>query len=747
MSVMVGRTISHYEIIEELGSGAMGAVYKARDRKLERTVALKFLPSEFSRDPDAKKLFLNEARTSSSVLHRNICVVYDIDETDEAQMFISMEYVEGQALKSRLVEGLPPIQESVNIGLQLASGLAKAHEVGVVHRDLKPANVMITRDGTAKILDFGLAQSRTGSPPAASQGMFGTIAYMSPEQAQGGPVDQRTDVWSLGVVLYEMLTGCRPFPSEYAQAALYAITHEGYPSIRSIRPDVPDALEKVVNKCLQKTPDDRFQNAGELYDELRRAGREQKTPGESAAKSIAVLPFSDISPDKDNKYFSDGLTEEIIAKLSRLPKLKIVSQNSVMHYERAGKTTRQIASELNVHYLLEGSVRKHGPSLRITTQLIDAAQDAYLWAETYNGTMDQIFDIQEDVAARIAKALKVRLTPDDRRTLKKRATENAEAYQLYLKGRYFWSKRTKDGLLAAIRHFEDAIRKDGQLAIAWAGIADSCILLTDFVDMSPEESYAKAKSAVHKALEIDSRLAEAHTSLGLLAMLSDWDWMTAEKEFKLAIAANPNYVTAHHWFAELLSLQARWKEAISEISRALELDPLSPATLKDKGLIHYYAREYDSAIEFSRRALELEPSFSSAHRILSLAYSAKRMFAEAIREHNLWTQDTDRGPEGAAALAYCHALGGNSEEARELLAQYPSRDSAGGNLARMVSLVHVALGEYEEAFSWLERAYEAKSGALGILLVDPKLDPIRSDGRFASLVKRVRLDRGIKENP
>ncbi|HXX62204.1 MAG TPA: protein kinase [Bacteroidota bacterium] len=745
MSVMVGKTVSHYEIIEELGSGAMGAVYKARDRKLERTVALKFLPGEFSRDPDAKKLFLNEARTSSSVLHRNICVVYDIDETDDAQMFISMEYVEGQALKSRLEGGLLPIQESVNIGLQLAAGLAKAHEVGIVHRDLKPANVMIARDGTVKILDFGLALSRAGSPGFASAGMLGTIAYMSPEQAQGGRIDQRTDVWSLGVVLYEMFTGRRPFPSEYAQAALYAIAHEGYPSIRTLRPDIPEALEKAVDKCLQKSPDDRFQSAGEILDELRRTGREQKAPAESAIKSIAVLPFSDISPDKDNQYFSDGLTEEIIAKLSRLPRLKIVSQNSVMHYERAGKTTRQIASELNVQYLLEGSVRKHGPSLRITTQLIDAAQDAYLWAETYNGTMDQIFDIQEDVASRIVKALKVRLTPDDRRTLKRRATENAEAYQLYLKGRYFWAKRTKDGLLAAIRHFEDAIGKDGRLAIAWAGIADSYILLADFVGESSKESYAKAKSAVHKALEIDSRLAEAHTSLGLLAMLSDWDWMAAEKEFKLAIAANPNYVIAHHWFAELLSVQARWKDSMSEISRALELDPLSPATLKDKGLIHYYAREYDSAIEYAQRALELEPGFSSAHRILSLAYSAKGMFPEAIREHGLWARDADRGFEGSAALAYCHALGGNSAEARKLLAQQPLRETAGGNLARLVALVHIALGEYEEGFSWLERAYEAKSGALGMLLVDPKLDPIRSDGRFASLLRRVRPDRGMKD--
>lgn len=739
MPNLVGRTISHYEILEELGSGAMGTVYKARDLKLERMAALKFLPSDLTRDPEAKLRFLNEARASSSLHHKNICVVYDIDESEDGQMFISMECIDGQTLKKRIDAGPLTVEESVNIAKQVAAGLAKAHESGVVHRDLKPANVMIADDGTAKILDFGLAKSRSGALLTLSGALLGTVAYMSPEQARGEPVDQRTDIWSLGIMLYEMVTGNRPFQNEYDQAVMYSLINERHPSPRAARPEIPAPLERIIDRCLEKSPDERPPDGGALLEVLRRLGRESKGPRESPTKSLAVLPFSDISLEKDNKYFSDGLTEEIIAKLSRLQGVKIVSRSSVMHYERTGKSARQIAAELNVHYLLEGSVRKHGPSLRITTHLIDANQDAYLWAETYDGTMDEIFDIQEDVARRIVKALKVRLTADDRRTLKRRATDDTGAYQLYLKGRFFWSKRTKEGLLTAIRYFEEAIEKDPRFAPAWAGIADSYILLTDFPGLSRAEAYSRAKAAVHKALEIDDRLAEAHTSLGLLVILSEWDWSAAEKEFKLALDASPNYATAHHWYGEWLSMQGRTKEAISEISRAVELDPLSPAALKDFGIILYYAREFDGAIDKARKALELDPNFALAHRLLSLAYQAKGMHTEAIAEHAHWVQNSGSGAEEMAALAQCYAVAGRKKDAQELLARCPPRESAGGNVARGIALVYVALGDVDLAFAWLERACETKSEALGMLRVDPKLDPIRSDDRFASLLTRVGL--------
>jgi serine/threonine-protein kinase len=733
--------ISHYEILEKLGEGGMGTVYKARDLKLDRMVALKFLPLDLTRDPEAKLRFLHEARTPSSLQHKNICVVYDIDETEDGQMFISMECLEGETLDKRIGAGSLSLQESVNIASQVAAGLAKAHESAIVHCDVKPANIMIARDGSAKILDFGLAKARSNPAVAMPGTLLGTVAYMSPEQARGDPVDQRTDIWSLGVILYEMITGQRPFPSDYPQAAMYALMHERHPSPRAARPEIPLTLERVIDRCLEKSAAERFHDAGALLNALRRIGHDSRGPREITVRSIAVLPFTDISPEKDNKYFSDGLTEEIISKLSRLQNVKIVSRGSVMYYERAGKTTRQIAAELNVQYLLEGSVRTHGPSLRITTQLIDADRDAYLWAETYNGTMDEIFDIQEDVAGRIVKALKVRLTPDDRRTLKRRATDNTAAYQLYLKGRFFWSKRTKEGFLAAIRCFQEAIEKDPRHAPSWAGIADSYLLLNEFVGMPGKETYPEAKAAVHKALEIDDRLAEPHTSLGLLAMLSEWDWETAEKEFRLALSASPSYVTAHHWYAELLVMLGRAEEAISEISRAVELDPLSPAALKDFGLILYYTREYNGAIELARKALELNPDFASVHRLLSLAYQAQGKHAEAIAEHGLWTEKSDMGFEGTAALAQCYAVAGRKEEALELLGRCPPRESARGNLARSIALAHAGLGETDLAFTWLERAYETKAEAMGMLLVDPKMDPLRSDARFASLLARVGLDR------
>jgi serine/threonine protein kinase/Tfp pilus assembly protein PilF len=736
---MVGATVSHYEILEKLGAGGMGTVYKARDLKLERTVALKFLPPDLTRDPEAKLRLLREARTASALQHRNICVVYDVDETDDGRMFISMECIEGQTLNKRLAGDPLVVPEVLNIATQLVSGLAVAHETGIVHRDLKPANVMLMRDGTVKILDFGLAQSKTGVHLSTPALLLGTAAYMSPEQARGEQVDHRTDIWSVGIMLYEMVTGRHPFRSEYEQATLYAIIHERHAAVRSLRPDLPAALGKIIDRCLEKSPEKRFPHAGALLEDLRRGGSDQRSSRDTGEKSIAVLPFADISPEKDNKYFSDGLTEEIIAKLSRLQRVKIVSQNSVMHYERGAKTTQQIAAELRVQFLLEGSVRKHGSHLRITTQLIDAGQDTYLWAETYTGTTDQIFDIQEDVAGRIVKALKVRLTPDDKRSLKRRSTADTGAYQLYLKGRFFWSKRTREALETAIRYFEEAIEKDRQFAPAWVGIADTYLLFTDFVGTERREAYDKARAALRNALTLDDRLAEAHASRGLLAMLSEWDWKAAYEEFQLAIHLSPNYATAHHWYAEWLSMHGRASEAIAEISRAVELDPLSPAALKDRGMIYYYHREYDNASDQARTALELDGNFALANRLLSLVYLAQGKHAEALAQHILWAGKTGNGPEQVAALALLKAAGGQTREARTLLSQCPDRESSAGNLARAVALVHIALGEVDTAFNWLERAYEARAESMGILLVDPKIDPLRSDSRFHSLASRVGL--------
>ncbi len=736
---IIGQTISHYEILEELGRGGVGVVYKARDTRLGRTVAIKFLAVDSPLQGEERNRFIREAQSASSLNHPNICTIHEIDQVGD-EIFIVMEFVEGRSLRSAMESGPLPVAEAVRITKNIASGLQAAHRKMVVHRDIKPENITITGDGIAKIVDFGLARPADHPPGESDFPGSGTVAYMSPEQARGDHIDQRTDIWSLGVVLYEMLTGLRPFGGEYHQAAIYAIGHEKHRPVSALRPDVPRLLEQVVDRCLEKSPASRYPDAAGVLEALRAVERGPKTPAESAQKSLAVLPFVDISPEKDNKYFSDGLTEEIITSLSRLQKVKVVSRTSVMHYDRSGKSMKQIAADLGVVYVLEGSVRKHGSNLRITTQLVDAGQDTTLWAETYNGTMEEIFDIQEKVAARIVNGLSVRLTPDEKRKLKRRATDNTEAYQLYLRGRFFWSKRNLGGLQTALRYFEEAIEKDPRYAPAWAGIADSHMLMIDDGTFPREEIYLKARAAVEMALSYDDELAEAHASLAMLHLLSEWNWQKSEKEFRLAIRLDPNYATAHHWYSEYLQMQGNLREAMEEISIAIELDPLSPAILKDKGMTLYYARDYDGAIEFAEKALELDPQTVTAHRLLSLAYLAKGMFTEAIAENQLWSDTIGSRIDGQIGLAQCYAGKGEKAKAADLVRALESGGALTGNQYRALALVHATLGDPDQAFAFLERGFEERAEALATLKVDPKVDPLRADPRFTLLLKRVGLE-------
>ena len=736
---IIGETVSHYKITGHLGSGGMGTVYRALDLKLDRSVALKFLPPDFSSDPATKDRFIREAKAASSLQHKNICVVYDIDETDDGQLFISMEMLEGETLRHRMERGPLSVEESVHVASHVAQGLAKAHANGIVHRDITPANIVITADNQAKILDFGLAQSSADESLSALDPSVGTVAYMSPEQVQGGVVDQRTDIWSLGVIFYEMVTGTRPFAGTYNQALMYAIVHEKHQPAGALCRNLPPAAGTIIDRCLEKSAEARYPTIDLLVSALQDAGAANAPRPKTEVKSIAVLPFADISPDGDNLYFSNGLTEEIIAKLSRLKKVKIISRASVMSYHREGKTVKQIAAELHVQFLVEGSVRKHGSLLRITAHLIDADQDAYLWAETYDGTMDEVFDIQENVADRIAKALRVRVTPGEKRILKHRATVSTEAYQLYLKGRFFWNKRSKDGMETAIRLFEEAIAVDTNYALAWAGIADSYNLLSEYGNTRRRDSYQKARAAIRRALAIDDKLAEAHASLGSLIMLNEWDWSGAQREFTLAIRLDPSYPTARHWYAEWLSMQDRPKEAIEEISVAIELDPLSPAILKDKGVILYYARDYEGAIAYARKAQELHPQFAATHRLLSLAYSAMGNHDLALAENDRWGALGARESDVVIGRAYCFALAGRKVEALDQIAAYRDEDTDYGNLLRGIALIHAALGDRDEAFAWFDKAYDLRAESLGNLKVDPKLDPLRGDPRFGELVKRVGL--------
>ena len=735
---MIGTTISHYKILEKLGEGGMGVVYKAQDLNLDRFVALKFLPHDLAVRDSEKEHLVHEAKAAAALNNPNICTIYGIEEANDEQ-FIIMEFVDGPSLRSKIASGPLPPSEAVKIARGVAEGLAAAHKKGIVHRDIKPENILLTTDGTPKIADFGLAFPLQLMQAARSGLSGGSVAYMSPEQIQGDTVTHLSDIWSFGVMLFEMLSGKRPFESSYQQALLYSIIHERHQSLHGVEKSVTPGLQKIIDRCLEKKPEKRFPDALSIIEELHVVAGPSKSESASSMRSIAVLPFSDLSPGKDNKYFSDGLHDEIIANLSKLRNVRVLSRSSMIRYQRLEKTTKQIAGELAVQYVLEGSVRKHGSNLRITTQLIDADQDVTLWAENFKGTMEEIFDIQENVASSVVKALKVRLTPAEKKSLRRRATKDTEAYQLYLKGRFFWSKRNKDGLLKSIRYFEEAIAIDRRYARAWSGLADAYNLLPDYANLSRKEVYEKALGAAQKALELDNRLAEAHTSLAILLMINEWDWVTSEKEFKIAVRLDPNYATGRHWYSEWLRYTGHLDESIEEISKAVELDPLSPAILKDKAMTLYYARRYDESIELTRKCLELEPEFTPGYRLLALCYLGKGMIAEGIRQNERWGEQTGNKDEEAVGLAQLYAGDGKRSEALQLVENFHPAKVTSGSLTRGIGLVYAMLGEKDKAFEWLEKSYEQHAESLCSLKIDPKVDRLRSDPRYFSLLKRIGL--------
>ena len=759
-------TLSHYRIVSRIGGGGMGEVYLAEDLELERQVAIKVLPAEVATDTERIRRFVREARAASALNHPNILTIYEIGEIDGVR-FMASEYVKGQTLTAFLQPEEPTLNDILKIAVQIASALEAAHEAGIVHRDIKPDNVMIRKDGIVKVLDFGLAKlSATDSSEVDKEGetrlqvrtgagmIMGTVAYMSPEQARGKATDARTDVWSFGCVLYEMLTRRQPFQGETMTDVLANIIHREPVSILTHRQDAPAELERIITKTLCKDRDERYHSTKELFSDLKqlqtrmlvaaeliRSGDnpEQIQPS-PFLNSIAVLPFANISAEKDNEYFSEGLTEEIIMNLSKLQMLRVVARGSTMRYVKEGKTHRQAANDLGVQYLLEGSVRRHGKDLRITAQLIDAMRDLYLWAETYRGTMEDIFEIQEKVAAEIVQALQLRLSPDEEQILKKRFTENTEAYQLYLQGRFFWNKRSEESLKTAITYFEKAIEKDPRYALAWAGIADSYSLLGEYGNIPRKEIYPKAEAAVNKALEIDDRLAEVHTSFASLLMLSKWDWVKSEKEFKLALELNPNYATAHHWYSQWFLNMGRLEESLRMISRAVELDPVSQAILKDKGLALYYSRQYDETIEIARKTLELDPNYAAAHRLLSLAYQGKERFDEAIVENRNWGALTGNQIETTVALAQLYAASGQRAEAKGLVEVVEQDKLIVEQVYRGLALVYAALGEKDIAFEWLEKSYQRREEAILNLKVDPKVDRLRADPRFLALLRKIGVE-------
>src|SRR6202142_870637 len=665
---MIGQTISHYRIVEQLGAGGMGVVFKAQDSRLERAVALKFLPEKLAQEPQALERFRREARAASALNHPGICTIYDVGEQD-GQAFIAMEFIDGETLRSH-IHGKPlPLDELLDLGIQIAEALDAAHAEGIIHRDIKPANIFVTRRGRTKVLDFGLAKllpkgianadADSAAAPSDSTSVVGIISgtpsYMSPEQVRGDDLDARTDIFSLGLVLYEMATGTQAFRGGTGGAIIEAILTRPPVSVRSINPTIPPRLEAIIEKALHKDRDQRYQYAGEILADLQRLKRdtdsgtldlERETqsvpatnhsslagnPGSRATRqqsgsfraprvskvisSLAVLPFENVSHDPENDYLSDGITGSLINNLATVPKLRVMAQSSVFRYKGREIDPQAVGRELNVRAMLTGRVMQSGASLRIGTDLGDVATGSQIWGAQFDRKPGDIFVVQDEISSEISGKLRLRLTRAEKKQLTKRHTENAEAYRLYLKGRHHWNRWTEEGFYKAIEYFQQAVEKDPSYALAYAGLADCYVLLGWNSYLPPKEAFPKGKAAAKTALQLDLDLAEAHTPLAALLWLHDWQWDKAQTEFKRSLELGPTYATANHWYAEYAMTMGRHGEAMARMKNGQDLDPLSLIINVAVGWALYFARRYAEAIEQLRRTVDLDPNYPVTYWIL-----------------------------------------------------------------------------------------------------------------------------------
>ena len=836
MPLSPNTRLGHYQVRTLLGAGGMGEVYLAQDTELGRTVALKVLPTNVAADKQRMQRFTREAKLASALNHPNILTIFEIGHAD-ATHFIATEFIEGETLRQHMKSAHMKLGAVLNVAIQTADALAAAHEAGIIHRDIKPENVMLRkRDTYVKVLDFGLAKLIERQPAAVDREaptksllktaegiVVGTVVYMSPEQARGSEVDTRTDIWSLGVVLYEMVAGCLPFEGSTASEVLASILNEKeQPPLARFAREVPAELERIVTKALRKDREERYQVIKDMLLDLKSLKQQlefeaklehsaapqrdveavivtsdRQTPlvaeQQAAARrssdlttarpatsaeylvsqikhhkrsvvallcalmlaiagaaylyfaraakpidSIAVLPLANASGDPNTEYLADGISEALINSLTELRQLRVIARATAFRYKGREVDPQAVGRELNVRAVLMGRVRQVGDALNIQVDLVDATTGAQLWGQEYERKVSDVLSVKQAIAREVTEKLRLRLSGEQQQQLTKRDTTNAEAYQFYLRGRYFWNKRTADGIRKAIEQFQQAIDRDPDYAIGYVGLADCYVLLEIVAGMPSNETLPKARAAADRALQLDDSLSEAHTS-SARTYEGMWRWAEAEREYKRAVSLNPNYPTAHHWFSYYLMTKRHFDDALREAKRAQELDPLAPVISNNVAYAYLLKNDVNSAIEQCQRMIELDPNFPVAHETLGIAYLKQRRDEEAIAEFQKAAGLSNKSSYFLRGLGYCYAVTGRSAEALQIVKELEERYARHEAIGWYVASVYDGLGDKDQAFAWLEKDFRQHSALLTTITWFFTVVDLRSDPRYADLVRRMGL--------
>jgi eukaryotic-like serine/threonine-protein kinase len=788
---MIGQTISHYKILEKLGEGGMGVVYKAQDTTLNRTIALKFLPDKVNKDETAKARFLQEAQAAAGLNHPNICTIFGVEEYDGLQMgkqlFISMEYIEGGTLSEKIP--FSKVDDAITIAAQIGEALQEAHAKGIVHRDIKADNIMLTSKGQAKVMDFGLAKLKGSLKLTRTSSTVGTLGYMAPEQIQGGEVDYRSDIFSFGVLLFQMLTGKLPFRGEHEAAMVYSIVNEEPAPLTKYQPELSSELERIIGRALEKVPEDRYQSVADMVSELRRErkkttkiGRlsvpdsrplsaEESSPvvAKPTSKkqvivfgsitlmllavglviyfyfghgqtidSLAVLPFENVGASPEQEYLSDGLTESIINNLTKIASLRVVPRSTVFRFKGKEMDIQEVGSKLNVRAVLSGRITHHDQVLDVQVDLIDVSRQSELWGNLYHSSTADILSLQQQITDDISSKLGIGLSTETREKLARRSTANTQAYQLYLQGRYYWNKRNTVAIGRSIDYFNQAIALDSTYALAYAGLADSYVIQSQYSGIPTRITVPMAMTAARHALALDNSVAEAHTTIAF-CYYQDWKYDDAEREFKQAISLNPRYGTTYQWYNIMLLRMGRLEEASAMIQQAHELDPFSAVITLNVGVIPMVRGQFADALAYFAKAVELDPSFAPGYEFEGNANYRLKKYSEAQARFEKAVESSGRSSECLSSLGYFYGKRGMREKALQLLKENELRYRTGTGSAYNIARIYAGLGEKEKALDLLDQDLNDRSIWIGNLLIDLVWDDLRTDPRFIALTKKVGL--------